>query len=83
MDRQVAIKIDCSNSNLQAKIFRTTSDIIHQTWNHKSSKCPNEVEVHTLTQDEHLFEDPDFLCAYFKMKVVALKHYQGRTPIKF
>jgi len=40
-------------------------------------KCPNEVEVHALTQDENLFEDPNFFDAYLKMEDVALKHYQG------
>ncbi|KAJ8440091.1 hypothetical protein Cgig2_025290 [Carnegiea gigantea] len=39
-------------------------------------KCPNEVETHGLTQDEHFFNNPAFFDAYLKMKVVALKHYQ-------
>ncbi|KAJ8426863.1 hypothetical protein Cgig2_008658 [Carnegiea gigantea] len=44
-------------------------------------KCPNEVETHGLTQDEHFFNDPAFFDAYLKMEAVALKHYQHRTPI--
>ncbi|KAJ8433843.1 hypothetical protein Cgig2_028160 [Carnegiea gigantea] len=32
---------------------------------------------------ENLFEDPNFFYEYSKMEAVALKHYQGRMPIKF
>ncbi|KAJ8434394.1 hypothetical protein Cgig2_014241 [Carnegiea gigantea] len=46
-------------------------------------KCPNEVETHGLTQDEHFFNDPAFFDAYLKMEAVALKHYQHRTPIDY
>ncbi|KAJ8433829.1 hypothetical protein Cgig2_028146 [Carnegiea gigantea] len=52
-------------------------------WNDPIEKCPNEVEVDALTQDENLVEDPDFFDAYLKMEAVAFKHYNGRTPIKF
>ncbi|KAJ8451709.1 hypothetical protein Cgig2_018343 [Carnegiea gigantea] len=46
-------------------------------------KCPNEVETHGLTQDEHFFNDPAFFDAYLKMETVVLKHYRHRTPIDY
>ncbi|KAJ8435402.1 hypothetical protein Cgig2_009653 [Carnegiea gigantea] len=34
-------------------------------------------------ENEHFFNDPTFFDAYLKMEVVALKHYQHRTPIDY
>ncbi|KAJ8437480.1 hypothetical protein Cgig2_002981 [Carnegiea gigantea] len=33
--------------------------------------------------DKNLFEDLDFFNAYLKMEVIALKHFQGGTPVDY
>ncbi|KAJ8433830.1 hypothetical protein Cgig2_028147 [Carnegiea gigantea] len=68
------------NDQNEEKIFYTIGNIVYRTWNHNLQKCPNDVEFHSFTQDENLFDDLDFFDAYLKLEALALKNI---TKVKY